>query len=145
MLRMMRVLSLAVFACSAVFGGPSIQTAQTALTGIVSSDAEGRMEGVVVSAKLVGGKITVSVLSDKEGRYAFPADRLAAGAYEVRIRATGFQAANSNMVGTVKDKSAGEQNIKLIKSQELAAQLTSAEWSAVATRRTAPARSTSTE
>ena len=79
---------------------------------------------------MIGGKITVSVISDKEGRYVFPADRLAAGAYEVRIRATGFQAANSNMVATVvkQDGNASELDIKLIKTQDLAAQLTSAEW-----------------
>lgn len=49
------------------------------MTGTVSSDAEGQMEGVVVSAKKVGGKVTVSVVSDHEGRYVFPGNRLPAG------------------------------------------------------------------
>jgi hypothetical protein len=47
-----------------------------ALTGQVTSDEEGPMEGVVVSAKLDGSTITVSVISDKQGRYSFPANRL---------------------------------------------------------------------
>src|SRR5258708_7307242 len=125
MFRIMKVLCLVVFAFGAAFGATSVQTA---LTGIVGSDAEARMEGVVVSAKRVGGKITISVLSDREGLYSFPADRLAAGEYEVRVRVTGYQPANSNTVVTVKDKGANELNIKLIKTQDLAAQLTSAEW-----------------
>jgi hypothetical protein len=47
--------------------------APAALTGQVSSVKEGAMEGVVVSAKKAGGTITVSVISDEKGRYAFPA------------------------------------------------------------------------
>ena len=128
MVRMKRILYLAVFVFSAAFGATTTLTAQTALTGIVSSDAEPRMEGVVVSAKRVGSQITVSVLSNHEGRYTFPADRLTPGQYDVRIRATGFEAADLNMVATVKDKGASELNIKLVKTENLAAQLTSAEW-----------------
>lgn len=99
-----------------------------AMTGVVSSEAEARMEGVVVSAKAVGGKVTVSVISDQEGRYRFPADRLAAGAYEIRIRAIGYDAANSQMVATVKQGSTATADIRLIKTQDLVSQLSSAEW-----------------
>ena len=35
-----------------------------ALQGTVSSDVEGKMEGVLVSAKKLGGTITVTVASD---------------------------------------------------------------------------------
>ena len=51
------------------------------LTGHVTSEAEGAMEGVVVSAKKAGSTVTVSVVSDAQGRYSFPADRLDAGKY----------------------------------------------------------------
>jgi hypothetical protein len=34
------------------------------------------MEGVLVSAKRAGSTITVTVVSDAKGRYAFPANRL---------------------------------------------------------------------
>src|SRR5471032_2779514 len=60
--------------------------APSALTGQVSSAAEGAMEGVLVSAKKVDSNITVTVVSDKSGRYTFPANRLDAGQYTLRIR-----------------------------------------------------------
>ena len=50
-----------------------------ALTGHVTSEAQGAMEGVVVSAKKAGSTVTVSVVSDAQGRYSFPANRLSAG------------------------------------------------------------------
>lgn len=123
--RIMNVLSFVLAACGAVSAATSTPPA---LTGIVSSEAEGPMEGVVVSAKAIGGRITISVLSNREGRYTFPADRLAAGEYEVRIRATGYDPANSSMRVAIKDKGTAELNIKLNKTQNLAAQLTSTEW-----------------
>ena len=67
----------------------------TSLTGTVTSDGEGPMEGVLVKAKRVGGTITVTVVSDEHGRYAFPADRLKPGQYEIAVRATGYDAAAS--------------------------------------------------
>ena len=60
------------------------------LTGTVSSQTEGLMEGVVVSAKKQGGTISVAVVSNAEGRYQFPDDRLSAGTYDVVIRAVGY-------------------------------------------------------
>src|SRR6516162_6165104 len=61
-----------------------------ALTGKVSSGAEPAMEGVLVSAKRNGSTITVSVVTDSAGRYAFPTNRLAPGQYAISIRATGY-------------------------------------------------------
>src|SRR2546427_11378148 len=52
------------------------QTA-TALTGLVSSSEDGTLEGVLVSAKKDGATITTTVVSDKDGRYSFPAERMA--------------------------------------------------------------------
>ena len=46
--------------------------AQTALTGQVTSTEEGPMEGVLVSAKKAGSTITITVVSDEQGRYSFP-------------------------------------------------------------------------
>src|SRR5258708_15809902 len=56
-----------------------------ALTGTVSSPAEGKMEGVVVSAKRPGSTIMVSVSTNAQGQYSFPQDRLAPGAYDITI------------------------------------------------------------
>jgi streptogramin lyase len=123
--RVMRALSLLVLTCGAAFAQTS---GPAALTGIVSSDADGPMEGVVVSTKPMGGKITVSVITDQAGRYAFPADRLMAGQYAIKIRATGYDAANPQMAVTIKEKATSKLDIKLEKTHDLAAELSSAEW-----------------
>ena len=44
-----------------------------ALTGLVTSDEEGPMEGVVVTARREGSTISISVVTDDKGRYTFPA------------------------------------------------------------------------
>ena len=51
---------------------PAQMASQVALTGQVSSTEEGQMEGVLVSAKKAGSTITITVVSDQHGRYAFP-------------------------------------------------------------------------
>jgi hypothetical protein len=43
-----------------------------ALTGQVISQEEGRMEGVLVSAKRESSTVTTTVMSDAQGRYSFP-------------------------------------------------------------------------
>jgi streptogramin lyase len=107
---------------------PASGQASTALSGVVSSQAEGQMEGVVVSAKRVGGKVTVSVVSNQEGHYAFPAGRLAAAEYEIRIRATGYDTADSHLVASLKTGKETKVDIKLSKTQDLPSQLMSTEW-----------------
>src|ERR1700752_531651 len=64
--------------------------AAAALTGIVSSPAGGPMEGVLVGARRFGSTMTITVVSDAQGRYAFPSNRLEPGSYTIRIRATGY-------------------------------------------------------
>src|SRR5216683_3208682 len=70
----------------------------TALTGRVGSQGEGAMEGVLVSAKRTGSKITVTVVSNEQGQYSFPRGRLEAGPSSVRIRAVGYELENSGPV-----------------------------------------------
>ena len=60
-----------------VMGAASSPT--VALTGQVSSQEEGRMEGVLVSAKREGSTITTTVVSDAQGRYSFPSSKLEPG------------------------------------------------------------------
>src|SRR5438874_6726750 len=102
------------------------QTA-TMLAGQVSSAEEGLMEGVVVSAKKEGSTISVSVVTDAQGRYAFPTDRLEPGKYSIQARAAGYEldAARSAEVGAGK---AATSDIKLKKIKDLAPTLTNAEW-----------------
>src|SRR5262245_4999929 len=61
-----------------------------ALAGTVSSDKEGPMEGVMVSARKAGGTVTVSVATDDKGRFSFPAARLEPGQYTLSTRAVGY-------------------------------------------------------
>jgi virginiamycin B lyase len=98
-----------------------------ALTGKISSDADGAMEGVVVSAKKAGATVTVSVISDAQGRYSFPASRLSAGKYTIKIRAIGYDLAAPTTTDVV-DEQTATVDLKLKKARNLAAQMSNAEW-----------------
>ena len=97
-----------------------------ALTGVVTSAEEGRMQGVIVSAKAPGSTITVSVVTDDQGRYQFPLSKLSTGPYNLTIRAAGYQLAQSTSaaigIGTA------TADLKLVKATDLSAQLSDAEW-----------------
>ena len=47
------------------------------------------MEGVVVSARKAGATVTISVVSDSQGRYSFPAKL--SPRVPLRIRAVGYE------------------------------------------------------
>ena len=100
-----------------------------ALTGKVTSAEEGAMEGVIVSAKRNGSTITISVVSDKDGNYSFPANKLEPGQYGIKIRAVGYDLASAS-TATVAAQKTATQDIKLKKTADIAAQLTNAEWMA---------------
>ncbi len=97
-----------------------------ALTGTVSSATEGAMEGVLVSAQKAGSPITVTVVSDEQGRFRFPDGRLLPGRYTLRILATGYELADPKTVEL--GAAAADVAIKLTKTADLAAQLTNTEW-----------------
>lgn len=99
-----------------------------ALTGVVSSEAEGPMEGVLVKAKKVGGAITISVVSDDHGRYAFPADRLKPGEYALAIRARGYDLPKTTATVGEKTATADLKLTKVTNTFALAEQLNPAEW-----------------
>lgn len=122
-------ISLAISAAILVVAATGRPAAQVSalLTGIVSSETEGPLEGVVVSAKRVGSTMTTSVMSDAQGRYAFPATRLEPGAYSIHIRATGYDLEGSSGVDVAAGRST-QLDLKLRKTQDLAAQLTNGEW-----------------
>src|SRR5947208_16704638 len=65
--------------------------APSALTGKVTSQADGAMEGVIVGAKKAGSTITTWVVSNAQGQYSFPRDRMEPGKYAVSIRAVGYE------------------------------------------------------
>src|SRR5499433_463881 len=98
-----------------------------ALTGQVISTEEGPMEGVVVSVKKDASTISVSVVTNAEGRFAFPATRLESGHYTLKARAAGYELDGARTA----DVTAGQEakaEIKLRKVKNLSAHLTNAEW-----------------
>jgi virginiamycin B lyase len=125
----MRKSILALLASAAlatlVTAGPS--HAQSALTGLVSSSEEGPMEGVLVTAKRDGSTIAITVVTDAQGHYGFPADRLAPGHYTLRTRAVGYDL-DGKPTADVAAGSAATADLKLKKTRNISAQLSNAEW-----------------
>jgi len=109
--------------------GTDAFAADSALAGRVSSREEGAMEGVLVSAKKDNSTIRMTVVTDAQGRYSFPAGRLAAGHYSLAIRAAGYDLDGPGAA----DVAAGHTatvDLSLRKTSDLAAQLTNADWMA---------------
>jgi streptogramin lyase len=98
-----------------------------AIAGQVGSVGEARMEGVLVSAKRDGGTITVTVVSDAQGRYAFSESKLPPGRYSLAIRAVGYELDGAKTAEVAPGKTA-QVDLKLKKAADLAAQLTNSEW-----------------
>jgi virginiamycin B lyase len=98
-----------------------------ALSGVVSSQQEGLMEGVVVSARRDGANFTVSVVSDAKGKYSFPRSHVDPGKYALTIRAVGYDLISPGAVAISEGKTTNA-DLKLDKAKDLAAQLSSLEW-----------------
>ena len=109
--------------------GTALLDAQTsdALTGQVTSADEGAMEGILVSAKKTGSTITTTVVSDRQGRYRFPRAKLDPGQYALTIRAAGYELDGRAAADVIQETTASA-DLKLKKTQRLAAQLSNAEW-----------------
>ncbi len=85
------------------------------------------MEGVVVSAKKDGSTISVSVVTNAAGRFAFPVARLEPGHYALKARAAGYELDGARAADVASGQEA-KAEIKLKKVKNLSAQLTNAEW-----------------
>jgi len=109
-----------------LFALPSIcfSVERPALSGTVSSQAEGPMEGVLVSAKKEGSTITTTVVSDEKGRYSFPAGRLSPGKYSLKVRAAGYDLPRKTV--TVSKNTTA--NLSLVKTKKLADQMSNGDW-----------------
>ncbi len=101
--------------------------ASPALTGNVAGPDGKPLEGVVVTANKPGSTITVSVISQADGSYSFPADHLAPGSYYLDIRAEGYELDGSAAPQIAAAKTA-TADLKLVIAHDLAHQLTNAEW-----------------
>jgi len=105
-----------------------LQTTATALTGRVTSAAEGAMEGVLVSARREGSNITITVVSNATGTYAFPQDRLPSGRYAITVRAAGYVLTGTKLVDITAKATTADLRLEPASILEKALQLTSAEW-----------------
>ncbi len=103
------------------------QMAPPALIGKVTSEREGAMEGVLVSAKKPAGTITVTVASDASGDYAFPVERLEPGRYELTIRAAGYGLDGLGLVELAPGK-ATRADLRLVSTPVTTDRLTNSEW-----------------
>jgi streptogramin lyase len=109
--------------------------ADAGLTGTVSSTAEQRMEGVLVSARRDGSTKTITVVSNADGVYSFPRGRLEPGRYHVSIRAAGYVLPGTAGTPSARtaDVTAGaaarlDLNLKAANVLERALQMTDPEW-----------------
>ena len=118
-------------AATLFYAGANMVGAQTspspALTGLVSSQEEGPMEGVLISAKRTGSSVTITVVSYAQGRYSFPLNRLEPGQYSLRIRAIGYVLDKPGQAEVVAQKTS-QLDLKLVKTQDLSRQLSNGEW-----------------
>jgi virginiamycin B lyase len=122
------ILSFAAALASApTFAQSPSSTSAPALSGTVSSAAESKMEGVLVSAQKDGSPIRVTVASDQNGHFAFPADRLSPGHYALSIRAIGY-VLDGPRSADVAAAGGAVADIGLAKAQDIAPQMTSTEW-----------------
>src|SRR5215213_790238 len=97
-----------------------------ALTGQVTSSKEGAMEGVLVTAKKEGSTMSTTVVSDAQGRFAFPQGRLEPGHYNLKIRAVGYVLDGPRAVDVT--TAGAKADIKLKETPNISAQLTNSEW-----------------
>jgi len=120
----------AILTVGFAFAPPPALHAQTgvALSGQVSSQEEGAMEGVLVSARKTGATFTVTVVSNDKGHYSFPAAKLEPGHYALTIRAAGYDP-EPTLAADVSAGKPASADIKLhkINTKKLSSQLSNGE------------------
>ena len=102
-------------------------TAAAALTGVVSSQADGPMEGVLVGAKRTGSTISTWVVSNAQGQYSFPRDRMEPGHYAISIRAVGYELPATSVDLKGDAARLDLQLAKITRPMKIAAQMSNAE------------------
>ena len=130
-----RNLLLATVTCLAIIllptgshSSPADASGSAALTGKVTSQAEGAMEGVLVGAKKEGSTVSVWVVSNAQGQYTFPSDRLQPGKYAISIRAVGYELPKTSVDVTTPPATLDLQLNKLTSTNKIARQLSNGEW-----------------
>src|SRR5579872_87006 len=101
--------------------------AASALTGKVTSPAEGAMEGVLVGAKRTGSTIATWVVSNAQGQYTFPRERLQPGKYAISVRAAGYELPKTSVDVTAQPVQLDLQLNPVTRASKLAMQLSNGE------------------
>ena len=89
------------------------------------------MEGVLVSAKRAGSTMTITVVSNAQGQFSFPQDRLEPGMYSLTIRAVGYELPSRGPMQVEVEVAAQRTaalDLNLVKTKNLAHQLSNGEW-----------------
>ena len=119
----------AALLCLAFAGLVTPQTQSSpALTGKVTSHAEGAMEGVLVGARKAGSTIATWVVTNAQGQYSFPRERLEPGTYSIRIRAVGYELPSTSVDVTPHSAHLDLQLDKVTSTSKLGMQLSNTEW-----------------
>jgi len=120
----------AVIGLALVMSLPCVAAGQTeppALTGSVGSADQALMEGVLVSARKIGTSITITVVSDKDGRFSFPTSKIRLGEYSLAIRAIGYELEEPKRID-ISGENSSAIKLNLRKTADLASQLSNGEW-----------------
>jgi streptogramin lyase len=99
-----------------------------ALSGTVTSQQEGAMEGVIVGAKKAGSTISIWVVSDAQGQYAFPHERLEPGKYAISVRASGYELPKTPVEVAAQPTRLDLRLNPVTRPMKLANQLSNGEW-----------------
>lgn len=100
----------------------------SALAGVVSSQADGPMEGVLIGARRTGSTISTWVVSNAQGQYSFPRDRMDAGRYAISIRAVGYELPAATAVDVTAQPARLDLPLtKLTRATKIAAQMSNGE------------------
>jgi streptogramin lyase len=118
----------AALMCVAIVGLVTAQTqSPPALTGKVTSHAEGAMEGVLVGAKKTDSTIATWVVTNAQGHYSFPRERLEPGTYTIRIRAVGYDLQDTS-VDVTRHSAQLDLQLEAVRATKLGMQLSNTEW-----------------
>src|SRR5262245_56415950 len=100
-----------------------------ALEGVVRSEAEGLMEGVIVIAQREGSRVLTAVTTNERGQYTFPRTHVKPGKYAITIRAAGYMLPDDRVAVPVVLKTAAQLDLALqpASADQIAHQMTSVE------------------
>jgi streptogramin lyase len=99
-----------------------------ALSGAVTAPGDGALEGVLVGARRAGSTIATWVVTNAQGEYRFPRERLEPGKYTLRIRAAGYTLPESTVDVAGHGARLDLQLQKVTRATELGLQLSNTEW-----------------